>query len=172
MTLADVFPHSSIKPNIQIPFSAEIRVISQNMQREPDGTISFATTYSIQNQSKKSIQQVAWYAVYTFNDRIIDNRFINLKFNQFNILKPQQRYYLSTLLPEEEMITFSKNIFTNNTKNIRIKPIIKFIQFDDCEEPHKMRNKINRELVGKNWNKRVKKLGMTRLDVISSLFCR
>lgn len=131
MTLADVFPHSSIKPNIQIPFSAEIRVISQNMQREPDGTISFATTYSIQNQSKKSIQQVAWYAVYTFNDRIIDNRFINLKFNQFNILKPQQRYYLSTLLPEEEMAAFSKNIFTNETKNIRIKPIIKFIQFDD-----------------------------------------
>ncbi|WKS99758.1 ATP-binding cassette domain-containing protein [Gallibacterium salpingitidis] len=41
---------------------------------------------------------------------------------------------------------------------------------NQCEGPHKMRNKINRELVGKNWNKRVKKLGMTRLDVISSLF--
>ncbi|KGQ39917.1 hypothetical protein JP30_09415 [Gallibacterium anatis IPDH697-78] len=41
-----------------------------------------------------------------------------------------------------------------------------------CEGPHKMRNKINRELVGKNGNKWAEKSTTTRLDVISSLFCR
>ncbi|OBX09687.1 hypothetical protein QV08_01060, partial [Gallibacterium salpingitidis] len=129
--LANVFPDIPTQNANKISHQAEIRVLSQNVQRNHDGQLSFSTTYAIQNQSDKSIQQIAWYAVYIFNNRIIDNRFINLKFNQFNILKPDQKYYLSTLLPEEEMTDFSKNLFTNDAKKITIKPVIKFIQFDD-----------------------------------------
>ncbi|MFC0308135.1 hypothetical protein ACFFHK_00210 [Gallibacterium trehalosifermentans] len=110
---------------------ADIKIISQNMQRENEGNLSFSTTYLIQNQSNKPIQQIDWYAVYIFNNRIIDTRFIELKFNQFNILQPAQKYYLSTLLPETEMNKLSKKLFTNNASNIKVKLIVKLIQFDD-----------------------------------------
>lgn len=89
-------------------YPAEIHVISQNVQRDGMGKLFFTTTYTVKNNSPKAIQRLVWYAVYIFNNRIIDNHLVNLEFNQFNILKPNQSYYLSTHFAELDMSHFSK----------------------------------------------------------------
>ncbi|WP_154647146.1 hypothetical protein [Gallibacterium anatis] len=45
--------------------------------------------------------------------------------------KPNQQYYLLTFTPEDEMPSFSKEPFASDSSDIKVKPIIKSIVFDD-----------------------------------------
>ena len=120
---------ASVQPNsfTNKPFDSyklvDIQVVSQNIQKQDNGKLMFSTTYLIKNKSSQNIKQLAWYAVFIFNNRII--------FKQFNILKPNQQYYLLTFTPEDEMPSFSKELFASDSSDIKVKPIIKSIVFDD-----------------------------------------
>lgn len=128
---------ASVQPNsfTNKPFDSyklvDIQVVSQNIQKQDDGKLMFSTTYLIKNKSSQNIKQLAWYAVFIFNNRIIDNRLSHINFKQFNILKPNQKYYLLTFTPEDEMPSFSKELFASDSSDIKVKPIIKSIVFDD-----------------------------------------
>ncbi|OBW98950.1 hypothetical protein [Gallibacterium genomosp. 1] len=129
--LAEVPPNSFTNKPFDSYRLVDIQVISQNIQKQDNGKLMFSTTYLIKNKSSQNIKKLAWYAVFIFNNRIIDNRLSHINFKQFNILKPNQQYYLIAFTPEDEMPTFSKELFTSDSSDIKVKPIIKSIVFDD-----------------------------------------